>query len=217
MVHPNAGLCRGLLALALIFWGPLAPGALRAQEGGAAVAVRASETIRPGDKVRIFVSRHEDLNGQFLVDEYGRVTIPKLGQIDVSAETYRSLKERVIRELTATVVSPAIDVVVEKRVRVLGEVNEPGLFYVDPTMTIADALALAGGGTTEAKRGTVILRRDGETVVEDMRLETLISDSPIRSGDELEVPRLSWFSRNGVAVVTSVTGLLGVMAALAWR
>lgn len=217
---PRSGLWRALPALALIVSAQLAPSALGAQTAGSAAlgaADRGPESIRPGDKVRLSVSRHEDLTGEFAVNEYGRVTIPKLGEIDVSAETYRSLRERIIRELQATVVSPAIDVVVLKRVRVLGEVNEPGLYYPDPTMTVADALAMAGGPTSEAKRGTAILRRGGETIVADMRIETLISDSPIRSGDELEVPQRSWFSRNGVAVISSATGLLGVMLALVWR
>jgi protein involved in polysaccharide export with SLBB domain len=102
-------------------------------------------------------------------------------------------------------------------VRVLGEVTEPGLYYVDPTMTIADALALAGGATSQARRGTTILRRGGETLITDLRTETLISESPIQTGDELEVPQMSWISRNGVALLTSAAGLLSVLVALAAR
>ena len=33
----------------------------------------------------------------------------------------------------------------------LGEVNRPGLYSVDPTMTIYDVVATAGGATRDAK------------------------------------------------------------------
>ena len=209
---------RGLLGFALALAMVIGPRAAAAQEGnGAPLADRGSSPIRPGDIVRLTVSRHEDLTGDFAVTEYSTVTIPKLGEIDVSAETHRSLRERVLRELRQTVVSPAIELTVMMRVRVLGEVMEPGLFHVDPTMTVSDALALAGGWTPEARRGTVILRRGGQTVVADLRTETPISESPIRSGDELEAVQRSWFSRNGLTLVSSAAGLVSVILALAFN
>lgn len=207
-----------LLAVALALATVVGSRAAGAQErNGGAVAERGSASIRPGDIVRLTVSRHEDLTGDFPVNEYGTVTIPKLGEIDVSAETHRSLRDRVLRELRQTVVSPAMELTVMMRVRVLGEVMEPGLFHVDPTMTVADALALAGGWTPEANRGAVILRRGGETVVADLRIETPISESPIRSGDELEAVQRSWFSRNGLTLVSSSAGLISVILALVFK
>jgi protein involved in polysaccharide export with SLBB domain len=218
LTYMKAAVGTGLLALALAFSAPLGPSVLRAQQGGTAVPVeRGASAIRPGDVVKLTVARHEDLTGDFTVTEDLTVTIPKLGEIDVSADTHRTLKERVIRALQETVVSPAIELVVMKRVRVLGEVNEPGLYYVDPTMTVADAMALAGGPTSNARRGTTILRRNGQTVITDLRTETLISDSPIQTGDELEVPQLSWISRNGLTLLTSAVGFVSVFVALAWR
>jgi polysaccharide export outer membrane protein len=209
---------RSLLAFTLALATALGPRAAGAQQGnGGAVAERGSASIRPGDIVRLTVSRHADLTGDFPVSEFGTVTIPKLGEIDVSAETHRSLRERVLRELRQTVVSPAIELTVMMRVRVLGEVMQPGLFHVDPTMTVADALALAGGWTPEASRGTVILRRGGETVVADLRTLTPVSESPIRSGDELEAVQRSWFSRNGLTLVTSAAGIVSVILALAFK
>jgi protein involved in polysaccharide export with SLBB domain len=218
MTYRKAPLGRGLLAVSLGLVLTLVAGALGAQSAPPSIpAEREAAALRPGDLVRVSVARHEDLTGEFTVTEYLTVTIPKLGEIDVSTHTHRTLRDWVIRTLQQTVVSPAIDLVVKKRVRVLGEVTEPGLYYVDPTMTIADALALAGGATSQARRGTTILRRGGETLIADLRTETLISESPIQTGDELEVPQQSWISRNGVTLLTSAAGLLSVFVALSVR
>jgi polysaccharide export outer membrane protein len=175
------------------------------------------EAIRPGDAVRLAVWRHEDLTGDFPVNQYGVVVLPRLGEIDVSGETHRSLRERVIRALRETVVSPSIEVVVLKRIRVLGEVQEANVFLLDPTMTVADALAMAGGTTPQGRQGAVVLRRDGVALVADLAVDTRISEAAIRSGDELVVPQRSWFDRNSNALIGAGAGVLGLLVALVTR
>jgi polysaccharide export outer membrane protein len=190
----------------------------RAQTGASVPAEPAEdEPIRPGDAVRLSVWRHEDLTGEFPVNQFGVVVIPKLGEIDVSRETHRSLRERVIRELRETVVSPAIELVVLKRVRVLGEVQQANVFLMDPTMTVADALAMAGGTTPQGRQGSVVLRRDGVALAADLRIDTRISDARVRSGDELVVPQRSWLDRNSGALIGAGAGLAGILVALLSR
>jgi polysaccharide export outer membrane protein len=206
---------RGLLVVLALALSTAAPDGLAAQDPGLATqGDGGDEPIRPGDVVRLAVYRHEDLSRDFPVNQYGTVVIPRLGEIDVTRETHRSLRDRVIRELRETVVSNSIELMVLKKVRVLGEVNAPGIYLMDPTMTVADALALAGGGTINARRGIAILRRGGETVVTDLHVDTRISDSRIRSGDELEVPIRSWVSRNSNAILASVGAFAGLVVAL---
>lgn len=203
-----------LVAAALLGVGS-SPAPASAQEG---VPERTGDggnaPIIPGDVVRLMVWRHEDLSDDFEVNQYGTVVIPRLGEIDVSGETHRSLRDRVIRELQETLVSQSIELVVLKRVRVLGEVNEPGLYLMDPTMTVADALAMASGTTPQAKQGIVTLRRGPEVMEADLRVDALLSDTPIRSGDELFVPREAWLRRNATAVLSSVIGVAGLVVAL---
>ena len=202
------------MAAALLSVGS-APSPGSAQEGGAQLARDAGGApIIPGDVVRLTVWRHEDLSADFSVNEYGTVVIPRLGEIDVTGETHRSLRDLVIRGLRETVVAEAIELVVLTRVRVLGEVNEPGIYLMDPTMTVADALAMASGASPEAKQGIVTLRRGTEVVEADLRVDALLSETPIRSGDELFVPREAWLRRNSTAVLSSVIGVAGLVVAL---
>ena len=175
------------------------------------------EAIRPGDVVRLSVLRDEDLSGDFPVNQFGTVVLPLVGEYDVTRETHRTLRDRVIRDLREIRFVPDVELVVLKRVRVVGEVNEPGVYPLDPTMTVADAVATAKGRTQFASEGTVILRRGAEVVDADLRLDAPLSESLIESGDEIFVPRRSWVDRNLGAVVAGASTIAGVMITLLLR
>jgi len=201
-----------LLALACTPLAAPAPALGQAPGNGAGSGERA--LIRPGDVVRLVVWREESLTGEFPVNQFGTVVLPMLGEYDVTSETHRSFRERVIRDFEPRVVTSAIEVTVLKRVRVLGEVNEPGVYLLDPTMTVADAIAMAKGHTPLARDGRVELRRDGSVVDADLRVETPVTASLIQSGDELLVPRRSWLDRNAAAVIGGASALVGLMVTL---
>jgi protein involved in polysaccharide export with SLBB domain len=163
------------------------------------------------------VLRSDSLSGEFPVNQFGTVVLPLIGEYDVTRETHRSLRDRVIHDLQKVRYAPAIEVVVLKKVRVLGAVNEPGVYTLEPTMTIADAVAMARGRTELAREGEVMLRRGSEVIDADLRLETPLSEAPIRSGDEIFVPRTSWVSRNMTAVMMGASTLAGIIVTLAVR
>src|SRR5688572_5881737 len=139
-----------LLALAVLPVAGQTTAAPANGEGGA---------IRPGDLVRVTVMRDKDLSGDFPVNQFGTVVLPLVGEYDVTRESHRSLREKVIADLQELRHARDIEVVVLRRVRVIGEVNEPGVFNLDPTMSIADAVAMAKGRTQFARESEVVLRR----------------------------------------------------------
>ncbi len=69
-----------------------------------------------------------------------------------------------------------------RRVRIMGAVNRPGLFPVDPTITVADALAMAGGATPLGDPDKLQVLRNGSRIDVDVSQDTRIADSPIQSG-----------------------------------
>jgi len=82
------------------------------------------------------------------------------------------------------------------RFYVFGEVRKPGMFVMDRPMTAIQALALAGGFTTDADRNHIALVR-GPIAEENVRLfdtEDLdpLASLPIRSGDLLFVTQRDW-------------------------
>ena len=89
------------------------------------------------------------------------MVLPLVGEYDVTHETNWSLREKVIRDLHEIRAARDIELVVLRRVRVVGEVNAPGVYPLDPTMSVADAVAMAKGRTQWADEGKVVLRRGG--------------------------------------------------------
>ena len=203
-----------VLVLAAVLQG-VAPVGLRAQSQvqSEAQATAADPPVLPGDVVGLEVWREGELTGEFLVDQHFLLTLPLIGEIDVRGETELSLRERVRSLMQVELRNPSIQVFVLKRVRVLGAVIAPGVFHVGATMSVADALASAGGRTLTAQQGVVILRRDGGPVEIDVFEDTRLADLAVQTGDELLVPEKRWLERNLGAAVTGLTAVAGLLFA----
>ncbi|HET7232148.1 MAG TPA: polysaccharide biosynthesis/export family protein [Longimicrobium sp.] len=201
------------LALAVFATAAGAQGASPPAGSGSAMAASAPAGLIPGDVVRVRVWREPDLSGDFTVDENGTVVLPRLGRISAAAEAPAALRDRVTRGYTAFLSHSSVEVTLLRRVQILGAVRNPGLYPVDATMTLGDALALAGGTTPQGHPDRVVLvHRDGGGATVSRR--TLVGDSPLRSGDHLYVPERGWASRNPGVVVGMVTAALGLIATL---
>jgi protein involved in polysaccharide export with SLBB domain len=170
--------------------------------------------VLPGDHVELRISQEDDLSGSFPVDQHFIVTLPLIGDINVREETERSLRAKVREGLQEQLRNPSIQLRVLKRVRVLGAVIAPGIFYVDLTMSVADVVALAGGRTPAAREGAVALRRDGQVLMTDVFIDTLFSDIAVRTGDEILILERSWLDRNLGPVVTGISATVSVLIAL---
>jgi protein involved in polysaccharide export with SLBB domain len=173
----------------------------------AAATVTDMMPARPGDLIRLKVWREPDLSGDFAVDERGDVVLPQLGSVDVGTMPAESLKTMVRRRLGTFLSHPAIDVTVLRRVQVVGAVQKPGLYHIDPTMTIGDALALAGGLTPSGRTNRVEIIREGQKLPDRLDGRVLISQSSLRSGDQLYVPERSWVSRNTATILAGLSAI----------
>mgnify|MGYP006282429951 CR=1 FL=1 len=154
------------------------------------------------------------MSGEYVVDESGTVVFPRVGEYQVLEDTPRSLADRLLEDYRRYLRNPSIDVIVLRRIRIIGAVNEPGLHLLDPTVTIADAVAQAGGATSQGDQNQVRIIRDGEELAVDVRTDQRIADSPIRSGDQLFVPERSWISRNQALMAATITGTVSLIIAL---
>ena len=160
--------------------------------------------LEPGDVIRLRIWREPDLSGEFPVDESGTAVFPKLGPTKVASITADSLRSLLVTTYAQYLRDPAIEVTFLRRVTILGAVNHPGIYPVDPTMTVHDVFALAGGSLPNGNPKHFQLRRGGQAVDVDFSQDTPIGRTTIRSGDELYVPERSWFSRNGIYVIGGV-------------
>jgi polysaccharide export outer membrane protein len=113
-----------------------------------------------GDKLRIVVYGQEGLTNTYAVDAGGSITMPLIGGVrakglspaELAASITARLKKGYIRE-------PYVAVEIEsyRPFFILGEVTAPGQYPYVPGMTAESAVAIAGGFTPRAQRGTVKL------------------------------------------------------------
>jgi len=150
-------------------------------------------TLRPGDVVKVQVFSHDELSGEFPIDENYNLLLPIVGEFSVRDMTVAELRARIRREFGQLYTQSFVSVVPMFRVAVLGEVMHPGLYSVDPTMTIYEVLALAGGATRNGRDRDMRLIRDGRQLAAPVEASVLaratLREIGVRSGDQLIVPR----------------------------
>ncbi len=190
-----------LLLAAIVF-----PAALRGQD-----ATESPESkLVPGDVIRLSIWREPDLTGEFLVQEDGTAVLPKVGPVHVTGYTPSVLKTHLIEEYSRTLRNPSITVIVLRRILISGEVVREGVYPVDPTMSLVEALALAGGPTPTAKSDRVILiRRDSEIEI-DMDDPPAVRSLGLQSGDQLLVPSASAWVQNWKLLVGMVSSTVSL-------
>lgn len=188
----------------------------RMPAAGSASAPVARDTLnlpRPGDMVRLKIWREPDLSGDFSIDETGVVVFPRIGPLRVTTESAGSLREKLINAYKPYLTHTSIDVTLLRRVQVLGAVRNPGLYPVDPTMTIGDAVAVAGGATPQGNPDRLELVRHGKRLSVDLSPGTRIGESQIRSGDQLYVPERNFIARNPIIVGSAIAATASLLIA----
>lgn len=193
----------------------VAPGIALSQSrpNGADSTQLSSSSLGPGDFIRLKIWREPDLSDTVQVDNDGVAVFPKLGPMRVTGIRPDSLERLLVRDYSRYLQNPSIRVTVLRRIAIWGAVMRPGTYPVDLTMTITDALALAGGATSEGKADKVELRRGSVRKVVDLsgKIER-VDDLSLRSGDQLIVPRRSWVSRNPGLIMAAI----GTVTSIAW-
>lgn len=193
------------------------PGAGGADKPRNAASADSAAFAQPGDIVRLRIWREPDMSGDFTVDAKGIATFPRLGSLQVTHIDADSLQRMLVAEYARYLKNPAVEVVLLRRVRVVGAVRTPGLYTADGTMRIRDVLALAGGASPDGRTDRVRVDRDGRGITLDLDASPRADEFALRSGDQLYVPERSWFARNTplVAAIVSVSG--GLLFAIVAR
>jgi polysaccharide export outer membrane protein len=170
----------------------------------ASAAIAQGGPLQPGDVVRLSVSREEGMSGDYPVDETGHAALPLIGMRLVTNVPVDQARRDILAAYEEQLRNQTIQVVFLRRVRVLGEVNKPGLYHVDPTMTLGDAIALAGGPTPEASDDVQIYRA-GTEIHADITRPAM---QQVESGDHIVVQDRGWWTRNARYVFGFATPLV---------
>lgn len=218
-LHPMARpRMQKLLALAL-FAVLAGPAALAAQTDTVpppppVSGAMAGVSLRPGDVLQVRVWREPDLSGEFVVDETGNVVLPLVGTHRVTDVPVERLRDDLLAAYGRFLRNPAINITPLRRVNVLGEVNKPGLYPVDPTVTLAGAIGLAGGANPMGDLRRIRVVRDGHTFLQSVDQGQVLRDIDIRSGDQIIVERRSWMDRNSTFIVSALLSVTSIITSI---
>ena len=149
-------------------------------------------TLDSGDKLRIVVFGQEGLTSSYALDAAGNISMPLIGTVPARGYTTHQLAAVVTAQLKKGYISEpqvAIEVEAYRPFFILGEVAFPGQYPYVANMTVETAVAIAGGYSPRAKRGSADLGRpyQGQIVKGSVPNYT-----PVRPGDTITVGE-RWF------------------------
>lgn len=174
-------------------------------------------TLRPGDVIKVQVFGHEELTGDFPVDENDSLLLPIVGGFSVKDMTVADLRARIKREFGQLYTQSFVNVTPLFRVSVVGEVVRPGLYSVDATLNIYEVLANAGGTTRYARENAMRLIRNGQQLRLPVDAASLaratLREIGVRSGDQIVVPRRGWTYESWLLVLQATSIAIQVYVA----
>jgi len=143
-----------------------------------------------------------DFNQTVTVEPDGFITLKEIGDVHVQGDTVPQVKDKLQEAYSKILAKPVITVFLREFEKpyflALGEVGHPGKFELHGTTTLAAAVAMAGGFTSDAKHSQVLLFRrvnDNWSSVTKVNLKhmlksrSLSEDLVLQPGDLVYVPK----------------------------
>lgn len=159
-----------------------------------------SYKVLPGDVLQVSVWKEPDLQLDLLVRPDGAISFPLAGEISTKNKSVSDLQAELTRRLTRYITDPVVTVsvteVLGNKIYVIGQVNNPGAFVVNPQVDVLQALSMAGGTTPFADLDNIRILRRNESIQsalsfnykEVIRGRNLAQNVMLRSGDVVVVP-----------------------------
>lgn len=132
----------------------------------------------PGDEIEITVFSAPELTRTVTVGPDGRISLPLIAPVRAADLTAAQLHDALVSAYAVALRTPELAVVPKtfgsRQVYVAGEVARPGVYDMPADIDAFQAVALAGGFLTSARRGDVVVlsRASGQNVVTEVDLST---------------------------------------------
>lgn len=168
-------------------------------------------TLQVGDILRIDVWRQPEYSGEFTIGGGGSLVHPLYQEVQLEGVPISEARQRIGQFLTQYLQGARLVIEPLYSVSVAGEVRQPSVYHVSRGTTIAEAIAFAGGPTTQARLDQALLLRGGSEYPLNLGDQlTTFGEIPILSGDQVLVYRRSDFSvwRDVVAPVGTLASLV---------
>src|SRR4029078_8767786 len=128
-----------------------------------------------------------NMTGDYEVNSGGLVSVPLVGQVKASGLTTRQLEAAIAARMKEKIANdPKINIEIANYAPfyIYGEVKKAGVYPYQPGLTVADAIATAGGLTYMADENTIYVQRAGAVAQETVKLTV---PARIFPGDNIRV------------------------------
>jgi polysaccharide export outer membrane protein len=133
----------------------------------AQAATPADYRLVTGDKLRVEVYKDPQLSQSLQIRPDGKITLPLLGDIPAAGKTPTELRDNITAALREYITNPVVTVIVIEAtpatIYVMGEVGKPGPQAMTGSMSILQALAMAGGFKDFAHTKDITILRKSST------------------------------------------------------
>lgn len=143
--------------------------------------------IGSGDKLEISVWKDDSLTRIVTVRPDGKISFPLIGQVKVSGKTVAQVKEgleaKIKRFIPETELNVDVREINSMKIYIIGKVNKPGYFVLSENIDVLQALAIAGGINTFAKKNKIKIFRKTMNKTDII----LFKYSDVTNGENLEM------------------------------
>jgi polysaccharide export outer membrane protein len=156
--------------------------------------------LQPGDEIEVSVWEEEELQREILVRPDGKFSFPLAGEINAAGrsvnEVQTELTDKLLKFIPEAVVTVSVVNINGNRIYIVGQVQNPGSFVMNPVFNVLQALSMAGGTTPFAALNDIIIirgRGQNQQVLrfgydEIKRGRNLPQNIDLESGDVVIVP-----------------------------
>ncbi len=159
--------------------------------------------LESGDVIEVDVWRYEDLSRILTIRPDGRISLPLAGEIKASGLSPERLSKIIAARLKDKyILDPQVTVIVNevgsKKILVLGEVKNPGMYKISKRLTALEAVGKSGGFSKYSYlESTVIIRNPYNKVphIFTADLKSVLKEGKVRNdvvlqpGDIVYVPK----------------------------
>lgn len=165
-----------------------------------------------GDQLQLTVYNHPDLSSSvnstanpYIVRPDGHFSMPLIGDVDVNGKTVSQVTQEITERLSEYIVNPMVTINITKlgttRVYVLGEVKRQGLYELEKSHNLLDALGKAEGFTeTSAKKKVFVIRRGEQEPFMKVNINALLTKGDTSKNITLREGDCVYLTGNGKIV-----------------
>jgi len=168
-----------------------------------------------GDRIEIYIQGEANYPDTVTVEPGPMVALDPFGEISLQGVLRSELQVHLAQELSRYIRNPVVRAQGQMRVAILGEVGNPGFYWMPAETVLGDALMMAGGPSGFAdleemglQRGQAPLYRRDE-VQEALRQGLTLDQLNLQAGDQIFVP-----AQPTGSIFSSTLTLLGAISSV---